>query len=64
MNDDFKTRLVKEKYELDEKIERLKLFIGSKNFDTVDKYSKYLLPIQLQSMVAYSYILKARIDVL
>lgn len=58
----FKTRLVTEVTELDEKIAGLTSFLeDSVVFDTLDNESKVLLELQLSTMKIYSTILHKRI---
>jgi RNA polymerase-binding transcription factor DksA len=61
---DFKTRLLDEKSQLEEKIDKLDAFTKSEQFKTVDKFQADMLTIQLPIMRSYAFILKARIDVL
>jgi len=57
----FIERLVVEKTELDDKLGKLKSFIGSDKFSTVDDVQKSLLQAQSHVMGAYSQILEERI---
>lgn len=61
---DFKTRLLTEKSELDEKIHKLSPFIGSETFKKIDENQQFLLEIQLRQMQAYSKTLEMRIKLL
>ena len=58
---DFKTRLEAETVELQDKLEKLNGFIGSENFDKVDKNQKSLLTIQSSVMETYLKCLKERL---
>lgn len=57
----FIDRLLTEKKELDEKIEKLNAFIGSDNFATIDETQKCLLPVQAKAMSTYGECLGIRI---
>lgn len=57
----FKTRLIEEKSQLEDKIERLESFTLSDNFKNVEDFQKSLLIVQLQSMKTYNYVLSERI---
>lgn len=61
---DFKSRLLNEKSELDEKISKLSLFIGGENFKKIDPKQQVLLSKQLPVMTEYSNILCDRIELL
>lgn len=61
---DFKDRLLTEKSELDEKIEKLSTFVNSEKIDTIDPKQKQLLNQQLPAMQSYSDILAQRIGLL
>lgn len=61
---DFKTRLVEEKQQLDEKISKLEPFISSENFPKIDQRQQELLKKQLPVMQQYSGILEERLDLL
>jgi hypothetical protein len=60
----FQERLTIEKQELDEKIGKLKSFMESDKFSTVDSIQQSLLQIQAHTMNAYSQILFERITFL
>lgn len=55
-------RVVQEKAELDEKIEKLEAFIQSEKFKVVDSEDSFLLNQQLAYMLAYSNTLQMRIE--
>ena len=57
----FVERLIVEKRELDEKIEKLKAFIEGENFSGIDGIQQSLLKIQLPNMTAYSNCLGERL---
>ena len=61
---DFKTRLVEEQAQLEEKISKIDDFIMSKKADEIDPVQKSLLIIQADAMSTYNEILKARIELL
>lgn len=58
---DFKQRLLDEKSELGEKINKLNAFISSEAFQKIDPFQMSLLHIQLQAMYTYSQCLLERI---
>lgn len=58
----YQQRVVDERRELDEKIERLAGFIASTAFDFVDHEQRQLLLRQHDAMVTYSDILQQRIS--
>ncbi len=58
----FLDRLNREKSELDEKLDKLKLFMESDNFNKIDAVQKSLLQIQVHSMLMYSQILFERLQ--
>lgn len=58
---DFKTRLLDEKQQLDEKIEKLTSFLGSDAVGAVDGVQLTLLNVQVKAMETYSQILLERI---
>ena len=60
--EDWKDRAIKEKDELDEKIEKLDAFIASENFLELPFAQQLLLYNQLDHMVQYSAILGQRIE--
>lgn len=57
----FKKRLEQEKKELDEKAEKLFIFIGSEAYNDVNPFQMSLLNIQYQAMATYSQCLLERI---
>lgn len=57
----YQQRVVDERRELDEKIERLAGFIASTAFDFVDHEQRQLLLRQIEAMGVYSEILRKRI---
>ena len=59
---DFKTRLIEEKEQLEEKLNKLDAFIVSENFNKVDDVQKALLQVQATSMNTYLQCLKERIE--
>lgn len=61
---DFKSRLLTEKTELDEKIDKLSTFTKSDSFATIDPRQQSLLGDQLTAMLTYSDILEHRIALL
>ena len=60
----FKDRLNDEKAQLDEKIDKLEIFISGKDFRKVDHIQKSLLKSQLLIMKTYSQILTERLSYL
>jgi len=61
---DFKTRLIEEQAQLEEKLTKLNDFNASKKADEIDPVQKSLLIIQADAMSTYNEILKARIELL
>lgn len=59
---DFKTRLVEEQAQLNEKLEKLNDFNQSDKANTIDPAQKDLLLIQAGAMYTYNECLKARIS--
>lgn len=59
--EDFKTRLIAEQTELDEKLTKLNAFNQSENASEVDPVQKSLLIIQAGAMYTYNECLKERI---
>jgi len=57
----FKERLVDEKKQLDEKIEKLEAFTLSENFQKIEAVQMSLLNTQLFAMKTYSQILVERL---
>ena len=58
---DFKTRLVDEQVQLEEKLEKLNEFNASEKANTIDPFQKDLLQIQAGAMYTYNECLKYRI---
>ena len=58
---DFKSRVVLEKSELDQKIDKLDQFIQSENFSKVNQSQQELLILQIKAMRKYSEILGRRL---
>lgn len=58
---DFKQRLIDEKQQLDERVEKLESFVASENFQKVEPVQMSLLKAQLLSMKTYSQILAERL---
>lgn len=58
---DFKERLIEEKTQLNEKIEKLEAFTLSEKFQKIEPFQMSLLNVQLFSMKTYSQILVERI---
>ena len=54
-------RVIQEKKELDEKIDKLKKFLDEESIDALDQTERLRLEVQLTIMESYSNILKARI---
>lgn len=61
---DFKSRLLTEKSELDEKIEKLSAFLKSDKITSIDPLQQTLLNKQLPLMQSYSEVLGQRIHLL
>ena len=59
---DFKTRLIAEQVELEEKLTKLNVFNQSDKVDSIDPVQKDLLLIQAGAMYTYNEVLKARIS--
>lgn len=62
--EDFKTRLVKEQKELEEKLDKLNTFNESDKFQELEYAQRTLLIIQAGAMYTYNECLKARIAIL
>ena len=58
---DFKTRLVEEQAQLEEKLNKLNDFNQSEKVNEIDPFQKDLLLVQAGAMYAYNECLKARI---
>ena len=61
---DFKTRLIQEQLELEEKLNKLNDFNQSDKVNNIDPIQKDLLLIQAGAMYTYNECLKARIAIL
>jgi hypothetical protein len=61
---DFKTRVIEEKAQLDEKIEKLKAFQNSDRIDSVSTDHQFLLSMQVLAMQQYTHILDMRLQLL
>lgn len=61
---DFKTRLIEEKAQLDQKIESLKAFRNSDKIYSVSLDHQFLLSTQLLAMQHYSNVLEMRLQLL
>ena len=59
---DFKTRLVEEQAQLEEKLNKLDAFLMSEKVNSVDDVQKALLQVQATAMNAYLQCLKERIE--
>jgi len=58
---DFKTRLIEEKAQLNERIEKLEAFQKSDAFQSISPVQQSLLNVQLNAMRTYSQILVERL---
>ncbi len=59
---DFKTRLIEEKAQLEEKLDKLDAFLVSEKVKEIDDVQKALLQVQATAMNTYLQCLKARIE--
>jgi len=59
---DFKTRLIEEQAQLEEKLNKLDSFIMSEKFDSIDDVQKALLQVQATAMNTYNQCLKERLE--
>jgi hypothetical protein len=59
---DFKTRLLEERDQLQEKVEKLDKFLDSSMYETISERQQVLLVDQLESMEDYLYYLNERIE--
>lgn len=59
---DFKTRLIEEQAQLEEKLNKLNDFNQSEKVDGIDPEQKFLLLIQAGAMYTYNECLKARLE--
>jgi hypothetical protein len=55
-------RMINERNELDQKLQKLKAFVETPTFETLLMEEKLLLTLQLGSMSAYYHILEIRIS--
>ena len=62
MEQDFKSRLVREREELEAKLEKLNDFNQSEKADKIDPIQKSLLVVQAGAMYTYLECLKARLE--
>lgn len=58
---DFKSRLIEEKAQLDERLEKLQSFQSSEAFQSIAAVQQTLLNVQANAMATYSQILLERI---
>lgn len=59
---DFKTRLVEEQVQLEDKLSKLKSFIESDKFESIDDAQRALLKVQTNAMSTYNQCLKERLE--
>lgn len=59
---DFKTRLVEEQVQLEDKLSKLKSFIESDKFESIDDAQRALLKAQANAMSTYNQCLKERLE--
>ena len=59
---DFKTRLIEEQAQLEEKLNKLNDFNASEKVNDIDPVQKSLLLVQAGSMYTYNECLKARLE--
>lgn len=59
---DFKTRLVEEQVQLEDKLSKLKSFIESDKFESIDDAQRALLKVQANAMSTYNQCLKERLE--
>lgn len=59
---DFKTRLIDEQAQLEEKLEKLNNFNQSEKANEIDPVQKSLLLVQAGAMYTYNECLKARLE--
>lgn len=59
---DFKTRLIEEQTQLEEKLNKLDSFLMSENVSKIDDVQKALLQVQATAMNTYNQCLKERIE--
>lgn len=58
---DFKSRLIEEKAQLDERLEKLEAFVSTEAFQKIPAVQQSLLNIQSFAMTTYSQVLVERI---
>lgn len=58
----FKTRLVEEQVQLEDKLSKLKSFIESDKFESIDDAQRALLKVQANAMSTYNQCLKERLE--
>lgn len=59
---DFKTRLVEEQVQLEEKLDKLDSFLLSEKVNAIDDVQKALLRVQATAMNTYNQCLKERLE--
>jgi hypothetical protein len=59
---DFKTRLIEEQAQLEEKLKRLNAFNEGEKVNEIDPVQKSLLLVQAGAMYTYNECLKARLE--
>jgi hypothetical protein len=59
---DFKSRLIEEQAQLEEKLKRLNDFIQNEKVNAIDPVQKSLLLVQAGAMHTYNECLKARLE--
>lgn len=62
MEEDFKTRLTEEQAQLEEKLDKLDLFLLSEKVERIADVQRALLSVQATAMNAYLQCLKERIS--
>lgn len=60
--EDFKTRLVEEQAQLEEKLNKLDNFIVSEKFNDIEDTQRALLQVQATAMNVYNQCLKERLE--
>ena len=58
---DFKSRLLEEQLQLNDKVGKLENFIIDKKFENIDEFQQIMLSLQLSAMTTYLQCLNARI---
>lgn len=61
---DFKQRIVEEKQQLDERLEKLEAFLHTGTFDGLEERQQELLTYQADLMGKYSDVLRERLELL